>query len=217
MCCHDWVHESNSKICRICGIETREYGIDTYNKYSAPLFRSYDRLARFKLKVNKLLGIHAGPHFNDPIWALLEKKQFNTPQELRKILRMCNLKNKHYDCVRIFCTIFTRFRVTIVDVYALREHLLYKFKNIFLPWSVQHQMKSFLSYDFLLRLFLEEIHSPLVVYLKPQTCKRRLKKYLTMLRFIQAPRDCRRLNRTTANSRSQSGWYFVDSRPCLLP
>ena len=68
MCKHTFLDLGYSVVCQHCGLQERVLPLDTYSKYSAPLFRGYDRLQRFKLKVDKLLGFHNGPKCSDPVW-----------------------------------------------------------------------------------------------------------------------------------------------------
>ena len=197
MCDHNWLNTDYTKVCNKCGIEQRILPLDKYCKFSAPLCRGYDRGNRFKSKVYKLLGMHGGPNANDPIWKILEqhRDQLNTPGDIRRLLRRTKLKNKHYDSIRIFTDAFTEFRIkTPHDVTMFREILLLRFRKIHSDWCryTAPENTNFFSYDFLLRHILEDIHSPLTIYCKPPTSKRRKKKYLIKLALIQAHSSDRR-------------------------
>jgi hypothetical protein len=63
-------------------------------------------------------------------------------------------------------------------------------------------IKPFFSYDYLIRMFLEDIQSPLIVYLKPASNKHRLRKYNDKLQFILT-RNCDKMwDRDSEESRS---------------
>ena len=179
MCKHEFIRTSWSNVCRLCGREFRVLTIDSYNHYSAPIGDGYSRRFRFKTKIEKLLSLHSGPVFSDPVWSFLHrcKDSLNSPFDVREALRSSKLVNKHYDCVKIFCDAFTTFHVQHSCPLKLREILLHRFDFVFSLWS-RHSNGSFFSYDWLIRLFLEEIDSPLIQYLKPKTCRTRNEKYL---------------------------------------
>ena len=185
MCQHKFVFQSWCKICCFCGLTHPLLKIDTFNSNSAPLFRGYNRRSRFLLKVNKLLGIHGGPNCKDPVWEYLEgnKVFLNTPFDIRNCLRQANLKNKHYDSLRIFCDVFTTFRVPQTDVLEIQTRLLHEFENLYIKWLAYSQ-ECFFSYAWVLRFFLNMLESPLVCYLKPPTCKRRDTKYKDLLKRL---------------------------------
>jgi len=206
MCIHRWFHADSFCVCNICGLEKRILCLDRFNKYSAPLHRGYDRSGRFKVKLDKLFGLHSGPKANDPVWKHLGAVQheLHTPKHVRCKLRQFNIKNKHYDCTRIFCDTFTKFRILLPNTLRLKETLLRKFKDIHCSWRAHTPNEAFFSYDFLLRYLLEEVNSPLVVYCKPPTNKRRRKKYLTKLQVIQARNDCKTLSQRPAATHSLS-------------
>ena len=155
MCEHNWLHTTYSRVCSTCGVEIKQLHVDTYNRFSAPILRGYNRCARFKLKVDKLLCFHSGPQFKDKIWNLLKQQQhiMSCPKDIRSVLRTLNTKNKHYDCCRIFSRTFTDFRVSLkYNVHDLRTKLVSKFEDIFMSWC-SSPYDHFFSYDFLLREF----------------------------------------------------------------
>ena len=188
MCLHSFLFTGYSRICRNCGVEQSELHLDKYNACSAPLERGYNRRQRFKTKVTKLLGLHSGPPFKDPIWKHLatHRVTLNTPADCRECLRHAVVKNKHYDSVRTFSDTFTSFRVTVDQQHTYSE-MLTRFDKVFSMWTYYNQ-PSFFSYDWLLRYFLEAIQSPLVVYLKPPTCRTRHDKYINLLETIRSLR-----------------------------
>jgi len=186
MCDHDWLCTNYSRVCSKCGCEKRVLKLDTWNKYAAPLCRNYDRKNRFSIKVNKLLRIHSGPPHWDKIWEVLESTQpFIGPECIRRAIRSSKLTTKHYDCLRIFCDAFTDFRVPVFDAHRVKKYLESCFHAVHICWLRVDPRAGFFSYDFLLRYFLEQIDSPLLVYLKPKTNKRRLHKYMMKLSLIQ--------------------------------
>ena len=187
MCQHHFLHTSCSKVCIDCGVEHRVIRVDNYNVFAAPLNRGYNRKQRFKIKVDKLLGLHSGPQCRDPVWKYLDDRRvtLNSPFDVRECLRSSKLKNKHYDNVRSFTDAFTNFSV-VHNQSEVKTYLLHAFDVMFGKWnSVGHD--SFFSYAWLLRYFLNKIRSPLTAYLKPQTCKRRHAKYIKKMKSIQFP------------------------------
>ena len=188
MCEHKWLVTNCSRVCGMCGVERSVLRLDSWNKYSAPLSRNYDRKHRFSIKVNKLLGIHSGPPYWDAVWKMLEDTgPFHSPASIRTAIRNSRLKTKHYDCLRIFCDAFTTLRTPIETPHRLKNYLESCFHIVHSCWLRAQLEDGFFSYDFLLRYFLEQIESPLLVYLKPRTNKRRLHKYMIKFAFIQFP------------------------------
>ena len=182
-CKHDFVYTSWCKTCILCGSESYHLSLDTYNVCSAPLERGYSRVQRFNIKVDKILALHSGPNCVDPIWKYLDSRKLflNTPFDVRQCIRRSKLKLKHYDCVRIFTDAFTNFKIaTNTPTLTQKKKLLQLFEKLHHSW-MQVKKKSFFSYDWVLRHFLEKEKSPLVVYLKPKTCRQRDLKYKNRL------------------------------------
>ena len=214
MCEHTWLVTNCSNVCSSCGLERGVLKLDTWNKYAAPLTRNYDRKSRFSVKVDKLLGIHTGPHYSDKIWKVLETQSLRTPNSIRKAIRHSGLNTKHYDCLRIFCDVFTKFQVTGYCPHRIKRYLEKCFADVHRCWLRTHWLQnSFFSYDFLLRYFLEEIQSPLLVYLKPKTNKRRLRKYVQKLKLIQFPGVCKTYYQNSAGDHFRS----VSDHACSPP
>ena len=191
MCGHDFtVWTGYSTVCTQCGVEIMSIELDNFSSSCSVLNNGYDRVQRFALKVSKLLGLHNGPRATDPVWAYLEihQSRLKTPTDIRHCLQLSKLKCKHYDSLRTFCDIFTDFRVQ-VDMYRTQSYLVDMFRFLNSKWKMLDE-SSFFSYCWLLRYLLEKINSPLLVYLKPPTCRRRSQKYLRFLDklFKQSPR-----------------------------
>lgn len=183
MCCDEFIFTEYSKICVSCGRERPILRLDSFNLFSAPLMKTYSRKLRFKIKVSKILGLHTGPKITDPIWKYLSEQMLETPHDVRHAIRTSKLKYKHYDCIRVFCDIFTSFKVVAGDVRVLQKQLLHDFDTIFAKW-LQTERDGFFSYDWLLRYFLTNIDSPLVVYMKPLICLKKHKKYLNKYNLL---------------------------------
>jgi len=132
--------------------------------------------------LEKLFGIHNGPKISDQVWNVLEKHVLKTPEDVRNALRGSKLKNKHYDCIRIFCDIFTPIKTQVNR--KLLQTLLDNFDFLHNRWLLLKPSGSFFSYDWLIRQLLEESDSPLLIYLKPRTCKKRHLKYLTLFEYL---------------------------------
>ena len=190
MCDHSiqlWTGYSN--VCTKCGNETVTMHLDDFSSTCSVLHTGYDRVQRFSLKVNKLLGFHNGPRATDPVWKYLESNKFhlNTPTDIRHYLQISKLRCKHYDSLRTFTDIFTDYRVQ-ADLYRTQQYLIDMFKIFNSKWELLEE-DSFFSYCWLMRYLLEQVKSPLLVYLKPPTCRRRSQKYLRFLDklFKQSP------------------------------
>ena len=136
MCTHSFVFSSWSKTCINCGIESYFVSLDKYNLFSAPLERGYDRSQRFRMKVDKLLGLHTGPNSFDPIWEYLDSRKLflNNPFDIRQTIRRSKLKMKHYDSIRIFTDAFTTFRVPSNQPLVLKKNLVAQFNNLYHMW-----------------------------------------------------------------------------------
>ena len=213
---HNWLRTRYSRVCSECGLEEAVLVVDTYNKYSAPIMRGYNRCSRFKLKIDKLLCLHSGPRADDIIWKLFEQKQteLRSPSDIRATLRKMNVRNKHYDCVRLFTHTFTNFRVTLnQNIHHTQQYLLKMFNQVYVKWCMCG-VETFFSYDFLLRCFLNKIQSPLIVYCKPATCKRRQRKYFSLLKSISVPNDYKMWNQTIAKSHSPNELRLANYHPC---
>ena len=181
MCVHQTVDTGYSNICVLCGTEQFTLCLDSYSATSAPITRPYDRAQRFSAKVDRLLGTHMPPP-HDPVWLYLAaKKGLRGPTSVRTALRQSTLRNKHYDNIRTFCEAFTSYRCKTYQHDQTRSFLLNEFEFVHAKWSKKNLTK-FFSYDWLLRHFLEKINSPLLVYLKHPTSKRRSRRYFSMLR-----------------------------------
>ena len=213
MCKHFWLETTHTRVCNKCGLETQLLKLSEWDKHSAPLARNYDRPRRFENKINKLLGIHSGPAHMDPIWKYLEtEKHLYSPADIREAIRRSTLRAKHYDCVKIFTDIFTPFRMIIKDVHSLKQTLCAKFNVVHQRWAFSGET-SFFSYDFLIRRFLEELNSPLVVYLKAPTNRRRHMMYVRKLATLSR-NESRRCCHMTVDSRSRSVSTHSSNPPC---
>ena len=203
MCIHFWLETTHTRVCNKCGLETQLLKLSEWDKHSAPLMRNYDRPRRFENKIDKLLGIHAGPAHTDPIWKYLEnERNLSSPADVREAIRRSTLRAKHYDCVKIFSDVFTPFRMIINDVHSLKQKLCAQFNVVHQRWAFSGET-SFFSYDFLIRLFLEELESPLVVYLKAPTNRRRHMMYIRKLTTL-SQNGSKMCCQKTAESHSRS-------------
>lgn len=171
------MHTSCSRVCVECGLEEAMLTLDSYSTFSAPLLKGYQREVRFRQKIDKLLSLQNSPPFYCPVWSYLESKRpLFTPKDIRKALRTYQGKNKHYDNIRLFTRVFTKFRVKIKrNVYDLNALLTKYFLCVVRLWNCYNitDTMPFFSYDYLLRVFLETLECPLVVYCKPIACQKR--------------------------------------------
>jgi hypothetical protein len=203
MCDHYWLETSYTKVCNRCGLETPFLTLSEWDAHSAPLSRNYDRQRRFQNKVDRLLGMHQGPQCGDPIWKYLETcPNLRCPSDIRNAIRRSSLTSKHYDCIRVFTDVFTTFRVQPKhDVHRLKKYLCDQFNTVHQLWAFSGQ-QGFFSYDFLLRKYVESTDSPLVVYLKPRTNKRRHTMYTKKLARL-SQRENKRCYHNSVKSHSR--------------
>jgi len=193
MCSHVFVHTTWNKVCTECGLLQRILLLDTYNVFSAPLMRGYNRTQRFRVKVDKLLGIHNGPKATDPIWKYLNDKKIflNTPFDIRQTIQQSKLKLKHYDAIRIFSDTFTTFKIDTGTPIKIKETLMNRFNSLYYDW-----VKSMLRY------FLTHMKSPLLVYLKPKTSRKRNIKYIQKLTQSQKNYEIQRYGLSKIHSQN---------------
>ena len=85
-----------STVCTDCGIERIVCRLDTFNATAAPLGRNYDRINRFRVKIDRLLG-ESAPSASDKVWGYLEGRTFPGPCQIRAALRRAPFRLKHYD------------------------------------------------------------------------------------------------------------------------
>jgi len=215
MCHHLLIETGYSTICTLCGVEKKNLHLDQFSHYSAPLIKGYCRVSRFRTKVGRLLGIYAGPSCSDPVWPFLDaRKDFlSSPADVRIVLHASKLKAKHYDCLRLFCDAFTDFKCPARrPPYQIMKLLEYKFCAIFTGWTRLLAETNFFSYTWLLRHFLEEINSGLIVYLKPRTSRKRHQRYLDKIRLIQQSGGT--LNRGSSKTRLPNVRLPIESHLC---
>jgi len=214
MCTHFWLETTHTQVCNRCGLEKPFLKLGEWDVHSAPLVRNYNRQRRFENKVDRLLGMHPGPQYSDPIWKMLEKTpNLHGPACIRSAIRQSTLTAKHYDCVRIFTDVFTDFKIKpMYGVHQLKKRLCDDFKTVHQLWAFSGQ-QGFFSYDFLLRLFIERLDSPLVVYLKPPTNRRRHAMYTKKLIKL-SQRESKRYYRNSVATRSRSVSKPASSHHC---
>ena len=185
--CCSFISNEYSKICLKCGVQVPILNIDSYNLYSAPIIKSYNRSNRFRTKLEKLLLINTGPKSTEPVWKVLEKKrsEIKSIADLRITLRKASLKQKHYDSIRIFSKIFCGIDAQVEEVHSLCETILTDFENILFAWRKKYEETDlFFSSDWLLRfLITRHKQDQLLQFLKPSS-KSRNQKYVKMFHTI---------------------------------
>lgn len=218
MCQHHFIHTTHTRVCDKCGVETTVLRLDTFNVFSAPLCKGYQRAVRFRQKIDKLLYLQNAPALKCPVWKYLEsQKELSTPGDVRRSLRTYTGKNKHYDCIRLFTRVFTPFRVSLKrSPDRLNALLTQLFSSIIRLWNRHNMMRDmpFFSYDFLLRNFLEKLESPLVVFCKPVTCHKRHVRNNERLKLISILDDDEKYYQSFVVDRFQNGIHSVETPPC---
>ena len=206
MCVHQFVCISFCNVCVLCGEMHQILLLDTYNVYSAPISRGYSRRLRFKTKIDKILFGHPEPKFEDPVWKYLtsKKDELVTPLCIREALKQSTLVCKHYDNVRLFCDIFTHFKVQQINVLKVHKYMLDMFAIIHSAWNFSDH-PNFFSYTWLIRFLLKRIQSDYIVYLKAPTSSKRHDKYTDLFDLIIPPETCdEMLNHVLVKNRSLS-------------
>ena len=177
-----------SVICSECGSETPFLVCDFYNVFSAPIQKNYSRSHRFQQKVKKLLLIDSTPKSSDKIWQYLESNRVDLVDvaSIRKKLREAtHIKQKHYDSIRLFYTVFCgQPRLIISEPHKLLDRIMQDFDDIFVKWSGYYQDGLFFSSDWLLRRIVSNHCPELMCFLKPATSASRNSKYEKMLQTI---------------------------------
>ena len=206
MCEHVFLCLEYCSVCKLCGITHRVLKLDSYNVYSAPINRGYSRLLRFKTKVDKILLGTPQPKYQDPVWKYLNsRKDLVTPLCVRQALKQSKLVNKHYDNVKLFCDVFTQFKITTAPIQTIHKYMLTSFKTIHDAWNFSTH-ETFFSYTWLIRFLLERINSKFIIYLKAPTSTKRHEKYQQLLDCIIPPETCdKKLSRGIEDIHSLSG------------
>jgi hypothetical protein len=178
-----------STICVGCGSEVSYLKCDTYNVYSAPITKNYSRSHRFRQKVKKLLLIDSAPRFSDQVWKYLEcnRGELSCVKEIRKKLRQAtHIKQKHYDSVRLFHTVFCKEDASVVveNPYELLNIIMSEFEDVYMKWAKRFTDGLFFSSDWLLRRIVLKTCPELMHFLKPATSISRNNKYEQMIQTI---------------------------------
>ena len=231
MCEHTFIFTNYSQVCTICGEEERIIFLDKYNPFSAPICKGYERVVRFRQKVDKLIFLFNPPPHKSPVWKFLETAApLQGPADIRRALRKYKGKNKYYDSIRLFTRTFTPFRVKLTrDGLKLTNRLTMFFDTVLRCWkhhnfSVDYEASlagtetnrvPFFSYDYLLRHFLSILKSPLVAYCKPITCKVRHERNNQRLCIILAAVDDETYCQMLGVDRSQNDSLRVTNLPYL--
>ena len=206
MCKHQFVDFGYCLTCSKCGVTNPILHIDTYNVFSAPINRGYSRTLRFKTKVDKILLCTPQPKITDPVWSYLRNYEImlSTPLCVRVALKQSKLINKHYDNIKLFCDIFTDFKIDTKHVHQTHNYMTKCFDIIHSAWNFSLQ-PTFFSYTWIVRYLLEQIKSPFMIYLKNPTSSKRHEKYKMMFDNLISPGMCDEMwNRAILNTHSRS-------------
>ena len=86
------------------------------------------------------------------------------------------------------------------EINTAKQQLTKLFKYIHYRWVVTQNSGGFFSYNWLLHFCLVLLESPLIIYLKPPTCKKRSDKYLEKLGSILPLKNDETMNRDTIST-----------------
>ena len=178
-------------VCTTCGIESTQFvspsDDTTYNSTGgAPIRqRIYNRPDRWKILVKKVVGTHSGPPRHDPIWDFLHKnKCFSNVPDMIAAIRKCGLKHKHYQCLHTFAKCFVQnYKTPETSPAQVEINLNRYFSHVQHMWNKSFPSNgNFFSYAWLLEQGLFAFnHTEYLLYVKKLICRKRRRKYITML------------------------------------
>ena len=188
MCDHLFLNSDyNTLICTLCGLE-RECAIMSIQGYTEnmPLELGYSRYNRMANLLKQLFQptLYGTP--NSRVVYEVMKQTFATGEELLVWLSKLQVKNKRYQNAHYYFTVHKPYQVPTPPCQRKMRAMMSLFTKLehrFDGWS--HPYKSFFSYNWLLRQFLEEFQ--LGVYLqfvKQIKCPKRVALYESMYNFF---------------------------------
>lgn len=188
MCCEHTFFETDycTIICKSCGLENPSSIAPIEGCYTAnvPLFSGYSRHQRMYILLKQLFDPrHYGSPNSEVVAHILKHGPFTHGTELLAWLSKLKVKHKQYQNAHYYFAISSPDYVIpkppSADKVISIEREFHTLEQRFRTGT--HPYKSFFSYNWLLRKFLQEYH--LVFYLqfiKKIKCKKRLKTYRTM-------------------------------------
>ena len=188
MCNHLFLNSDyNTLICRLCGLE-RESPIMSTQGYTEnmPLDLGYSRYNRMANLLKQLFQptLYGTP--NSRVVYEVMKQTFTTGEELLVWLSKLPVKNKRYQNAHYYFSVHKPYKVPTPPCQRIIRAMLSMFSKLehrFDVWS--HPYKSFFSYNWLLRQFLEQFKlGGYLQFVKRIKCPKRVSLYETMYTFF---------------------------------
>ena len=189
MSCSHTFYETNycTSVCYDCGLE-KPAGITPLDGYTTnvPLCNGYSRHHRMYMLLKQLFDPrHYGSPNSEVIAHMLQHGPFQHGNQLLKWLAQLKVKHKQYQNAHYYYAIASPTYVIpdppCPEKLIVIERTFYKLEQRFSA----HTYKSFFSYNWLLRKFLQVENLPFYLqFVKSIKCKKRLKTYETMWIFF---------------------------------
>ena len=227
MCKHLFLlSDYNTVICKVCGIEQRTPMVSSQGyTENMPLDLGYSRYNRMDNLLKQLFQptIHGSP--NSRVVFEVMKQDFNSGKELLIWLSKLAVKNKRYQNAHYYFTVHDKFykvpespcKQTIRDIMAQFSKLEQRFDW----WS--HPYKSFFSYNWLLRQFLDVFKlGGYLQFVKRIKCPKRVALYQNMYDFFMssgsaaAAEDAFQKNQTQLYEQQGGGCSYPPGRQFVL-
>jgi len=182
----------NTKVCYSCGLE-KESALQPTEGYTTnvPLLNGYSRHNRMYMLLKQLFNPrHYGYPNSEVVANVLKHGPFSHGTKLLGWLAKLKVKHKQYQNAHYYFAIASSSYVIPdppppEEVLAM-ERSFHKLEQGFRARN--HTYKSFFSYNWLLRKFLEEAKlNYYIQFVKQIKCKKRMKMYETMWEFFTKP------------------------------
>lgn len=174
----------NTEVCSSCGLENRigysmfEPNANVYNTHT-PFLQGYSRQKRFAAMLDCVITPSPSSADNETLKYMLPHKTVKNVNEIFKLLKNHNSKDKRYCSVHLFTRLLCPTYVPPKTVsHEVRKRILNRFKDMEFLHRRFVNHKPFFSYCWLLRKFLSnEGLTQFLPYVKTLKCKRRCKVY----------------------------------------
>ena len=182
----------NTRVCYSCGLE-KESAIKPTEGYTTnvPLQNCYSRHHRMYMILKQLFNPrHYGCPNSEVVANVLKHGPFSHGTKLLDWLAKLKVKHKQYQNAHYYFAIASPSYVIPdpppLDIVLKIERSFHKLEQGFCARN--HNYKSFFSYNWLLRKFLEDAHLNFYIqFVKKIKCKKRMKMYDTMWGFFTKP------------------------------
>ena len=212
MSCSHTFYETNycTSVCYDCGLE-KPAGITPLDGYTTnvPLCNGYSRHHRMYMLLKQLFDPrHYGSPNSEVIAHVLQHGPFQHGNQLLKWLAQLKVKHKQYQNAHYYYAIASPTYVIpdppCPEKLIVIERTFYKLEQRFSART--HTYKSFFSYNWLLRKFLQVENLPFYLqFVKSIKCKKRMKMYETMWVFFTRADSVEATQDVSRNFQKQPG------------